>query len=97
MNKHPYDIIKSPVVTEKAGEAKDRANKVTFCVDPRANKIEIKKAVEQVFKVKVQRVNVINVPGKPKRLGRHAGRRPDWKKAIVTLAEGSTIEVFDMV
>jgi len=66
-------------------------------VDRRANKIEIGKAVEELFGVHVLKVRTINVPGKPKRLGRYEGRRPGWKKAIVTLAEGETIEIFEGV
>jgi len=97
MKRDPHDIIRRPLITEKASDAKDHDNKITFSVDPRANKTEIKSAVEEVFKVKVEKVNIINVMGKPKRLGRSEGRRPDWKKAVVTLAEGQTIEVFDQV
>lgn len=95
--KSAFDIIKTPIITEKAGDAKDELNKITFSVDPRANKVEIKRAVEEAFKVSVDRVNVIKVKGKYKRLGRSFGKRADWKKAVVTLKEGSTIEVFDQV
>ena len=70
-------------------------NKVGFEVAPDANKIEIKKAVEDAFQVAVESVNVLNVQGKLKRLGRNMGKRRDWKKAIVTLKEGSTIEFFE--
>jgi large subunit ribosomal protein L23 len=66
-------------------------------VAPDANKIEVKKAVEEAFKVSVKGVNILNVRGKVKRLGRNVGRRRDWKKAIVTLNEGSTIEFFEGV
>lgn len=88
-----FDIIIAPVVTEKCngqiGEAK-----YTFKVRPDAEKIEIGRAVEELFKVKVKAVNVMNCLGKAKRAGRSAkmGRRPDWKKAVVTLSEG-TIEI----
>lgn len=95
--KSAFDIIRTPIITEKAGDAKDQQNKITFSVDPRANKVEIKRAVEEAFKVSVDRVNVIKVKGKVKRLGRSFGKRADWKKAVVTLKEGSTIEVFDQV
>lgn len=89
------DIIKKPLVTEKTtGMMEDR--KYAFQVDIKANKIEIKKAVEELFKVKVQAVNTIRVTGKMKRMGIHSGRRPNWKKAIVTLEEGSKpIEIFE--
>lgn len=95
--KNSFDVIRRPVITEKATDAKEKLNKVTFAVDPRSNKIEIKKAVEDVFKVAVDKVNIINVKGKEKRIGRHVGRRPNWKKAIVTLKKGDNIEVFDQV
>lgn len=97
MSRNPNDLIRRPIITEKAGDARDNHNKVTFAVDPRTNKAEVKKAVEKVFKVKVDKVNIINVKGKPKRLGRNAGKRADWKKAVVTVKEGQTIEVFDQV
>ncbi|MBI5816165.1 MAG: 50S ribosomal protein L23 [Nitrospinae bacterium] len=97
MKRQPHDLIRRPIITEKASDAKDNANKITFSVDSRANKTEVKKAVEEVFKVKVDKVNIINVKGKRKRLGKTEGRRPDWKKAVVTIAEGQTIEVFDQV
>lgn len=92
-----FDLIRRPIITEKATDAKDFHNKVTFAVDVRANKTAIKRAVEEVFKVKVEKINIVNVKGKVKRLGKHIGKRPDWKKAVVTVAEGQTIEVFDQV
>ena len=70
-------------------------NKYTFKVDKKANKIDIKQAVEAIFKVKVTDVKTMNVKGKLKRLGRYQGRTPDWKKAIVTLQEGDKIEIFE--
>jgi len=89
------DIIKKPLITEKATRMmEDR--KYVFRVDIRANKVEIKRAVEEIFKVKVQTVNTIRVMGKTKKVGVHIGRRAHWKKAIVTLAEGSKpIEIFE--
>lgn len=95
--RNPYDIIRRPIITEKATTAKESNNKITFAVDPRAGKNEIKKAVEEVFKVKVEKVNILNIKGKVKRIGRSEGKRPDWKKAIATLKKGDTIEVFDQV
>jgi large subunit ribosomal protein L23 len=94
--KNPRDIIYRPVVTEKStGAIED--NKYTFVVDLKANKVEIRQAIETIFKVKVTRVNTIRVLGKTKRVGRTIGRRPDYKKAIVTLAEGQRIEFFEGV
>lgn len=90
-----HDIIKRPVVTEQS-MMQMQEKKYTFEVDKRANKIEIRKAVEEIFGVKVKSVNTINVIGKFKRMGRNEGKRADWKKAIVTLTENSkTIEFFD--
>ncbi|MDI6839349.1 MAG: 50S ribosomal protein L23 [bacterium] len=86
-----------PIVTEKAVQLKDKANKYTFCVAIEANRIEIKRAVEQLFKVKVLKVTTQRMKGKPKRLGRFEGRRENWKKAICTLEEGNKIEIFEGV
>ncbi len=92
-----YTVIKEPVITEKATMQKEMANQVVFRVDPRANKIQIRQAVEKIFKVKVRSVQTMKVKGKPKRVGRHAGRRPTTKKAIVALQPGHTIEFFEGV
>ena len=90
-----YDIIKKPVLTEKSYDAM-ADKKYTFKVAPGANKIMIKKAVEEIFKVKVKSVNTISMKSKPKRLGVHMGTTSAWKKAIVTLtADSKTIEFFD--
>ena len=89
------DIIRRPLITEKATRLQEELNKYAFEVDRRSNKIEIKRAVEERFGVVVTKVHTINVPGKVKTLGRFSGRRPDWKKAIVTLAEGEKIELFE--
>ena len=86
-----YDIIVSPVITEKATNLTEQ-NKVVFRVSPKATKPQIKEAVEKLFDVQVTKVNVLNVKGKTKRFGRSMGRRSDWKKAYVTLAEGSEID-----
>ena len=90
-----YEIIKKPVITENSmDQMADR--KYTFEVAKDANKIEIKKAVEEIFGVKVEKVTTMRVLGKVKRMGANSGKRPDWKKAIVKLAENSkTIEFFD--
>ena len=90
-----YDIIRKPIITEQSMESV-ADKKYTFEVATGANKIEIKKAVEEIFKVKVEKVTTMNMKGKPKRMGVHAGFRPDWKKAMVKLTEDSkTIELFE--
>jgi large subunit ribosomal protein L23 len=86
-----HQLIKGPIITEKAHLQKADGNKVTFRVDVSANKIEIRKAIEALFKVKVLQVNTISALGKSKRMGRTEGKRADWKKAIVTLAPGEKI------
>lgn len=88
-----YKIIKTVMVTEKASSMIE-AGKYTFKVAPGSNKVEIAKAVEEVFGVKVKAVNTLNYLGKTKRRGAHVGKRADWKKAVVTLAPGQTIEIF---
>lgn len=93
----PYDIIKRPVVTEKTNIQKETANQITFEVDRRANRIEIGRAVEQIFKVQVAGVQTMQVKGKVKRRGRTVGKRKDWKKAIVTLRPGQRIDFFEGV
>jgi len=88
-----YDVIRAPVITEKMGLLAEKANVVAFKVAPDANKIEIRQAVEALFEVKVMGVNTLSVAGKARRRGYIAGRAPSWKKAMVTLAEGQTIDV----
>ena len=90
-----YDLIRQPMMTEKTMEAKESYNQYAFAVDRQANKVEIKKAVEALFKVKVQGVRTMTVKGKEKRVGRNVGKRPDWKKAIVTLEPDQKIEFFE--
>ncbi len=92
-----YQIIKKPLITEKATKQKEQANQLTFEVDRRANKILVRNAVENIFKVKVLSVTVTNVKGKKRTVGRNVGRKPDWKKAIVRLAPGENIEFFEGV
>jgi len=92
-----YEILRRPIVTEKTGLQSEHLHRYTFEVDVRANKRQIKDAVERVFNVKVQAVNVINMRGKSRRLGRQAGWTKDWKKAIVTLAAGQSIQLFEGV
>ncbi|PLX47712.1 MAG: 50S ribosomal protein L23 [Desulfobulbaceae bacterium] len=90
-----YNIIKKPCLTEKGMTLQETDNQVVFKVDPRANKMEIKQAVEQLFDVQVNAVRTCKVHGKKKRMGRHMGQRADWKKAIVSLAEGSSIDFLE--
>ena len=94
MNAISYDIIVRPIITEKTSRQME-LGQYTFEVLPEANKIEIRKAVEEVFKVKVVRVNTVQVRSKPKRMGIHLGRSRSWKKAVVTLAKGEKIAFFE--
>lgn len=92
-----YDIIIKPVVTERSMENME-SKRYTFKVDTKANKSEIKKAVETIFGVKVKQVNTMNITGNKKRMGANVGKRSDWKKAIVTLTEDSKeIEFFESI
>lgn len=93
--KSQFNVLIQPHLTEKVVEAKEFYNQVTFKVATTANKIEIKRAVESIFDVKVKAVRVCNVKGKPKRQGKYEGRRSDWRKAIITLQEGHKIEYFE--
>ena len=94
--KDPRDIILEPVVSEKAYDGIDALNAYTFLVDKRANKTEIRQAIEEIFDVKVRRVNTINRKGKKRRYGYKIGRRPDTKRAVVTLADGNSIDIFEV-
>jgi len=89
------NIIIRPLITEKISELQETERKVAFVVNPEANKIEIKRAVEKRFNVKVEKVATANFLGKVKKMGRYDGRRPDFKKAVVTLKEGFKIEFFE--
>ena len=88
---HKRSVVRKPLLTEKVAALQDAHNQYAFVVDERANKIEIKRAIEQKYSVTVLVVNTMNVRGKTKRMGRFEGRRADWKKAIVTLKEGDKI------
>ena len=88
-------VVRRPLITEKGTLAKEANNQLIFEVDRRSNKVEIRQAVEHVFKVKVLKVRTVNCLGKKKRLGRIMGKRSDWKKAYVTLAPGQTVEFFE--
>jgi len=95
---HVYDILKRPVMTEKSNTQGDEQNQYTFEVDRRANKMQVKDAVETAFNVKVLDVNIINIPAKKGRYGRLiVTKKPAWKKAVVTLVPGSTIQFFEGV
>lgn len=94
MNKSPRDVIVRPIVSEKSYAGLER-NSYTFLVDPRANKTEIKEAIQRIWDVRVTSVNTLKRRGKVKRRGWTRGRRPDEKRAIVTLAEGDRIEIFE--
>jgi len=92
-----YAVVRRPIITEKGTLQKEESNKVTFEVHPDANKLEIREAVERIFKVHVISVRTLNQRGKLKRVGRHLGRRPNWKKAIVTIRPEDQIEFFEGV
>ena len=92
-----HEVIIRPVMTEKSTDQLDKHNAYTFVVDVDANKLEIARAVETLFKVKVKNVRTMQYRGKERRVGRHVGRRAAWKKAVVTLREGDTIEIFEGV
>jgi len=92
-----YNLIKSPLITEKGTLVSEKSNQVVFKVRPDATKGAIRDAVEELFKVSVIKVRTINLMGKRRRVGRAMGKRPDWKKAYVTLKEGNRIEFFEGV
>src|SRR5207247_6472233 len=92
---NPGDVVQGPIITEKGTLVNEQGNQVVFRVHPHANKVEIRHAIESLFRVKVDKVRTSRQLGKIRRVGRHQGRRPDWKKAYVTLAEGSRIDFFE--
>ena len=93
MSLHPNQVLLAPVVTEKSYELIDQ-RKYSFRIHPDAHKTQVRQAVEELFNVKVERVNVSQVKAKPKRRGLHRGTKPGWKKAVVQVREGDTIEIF---
>ena len=95
MKEKAYQILKRPLLTEKSTAQKDSLNKLFFQVDRRDNKIEIRQAVEQIFKVDVVDVTTLTMSGKVKRVGRMLSKRPDWKKAIVTIKPGQQVKFFE--
>lgn len=92
---NPHDVLIRPLLTEKITSIRETKNAIAFAVDGKASKIDIRRAVEKVFQVKVAAVNVQNVLGKRKRQGRYLGKRADWRKAIVTLKEGEKIDLYE--
>lgn len=88
-----YQVIRKPVMTEKTTLSQERGNKYSFRVAPNATKPEIRKAIETLFSVKVEAVNVLTMPAKMRRVLGRPGKSPEWKKAVVTLQEGNTIEL----
>jgi len=96
-SKDPHDVIIRALVSEKGTRMREKGNKFIFRVRPDANKVEIKRAVEAIFDVTVEAVRTQNLQGKLKRVSLNSGRRPSWKKAIVTLKPGDSIELFEEV
>jgi large subunit ribosomal protein L23 len=92
-----HDVIRRPIITEKSSIGREKQNLATFAVDPRANKHEIRRAVEELFDVQVLEVRTMRQPRKKRRIGRIIGHKAEWKKAIVRLAEGQSIEFFEGV
>jgi large subunit ribosomal protein L23 len=92
---NPYDIIKRPLITEKTNIQKEDYNQMSFEVDRKANRVEIKRAIENVFKVNVDTVRTMQVKGKTKQRGRIVGKRRNWKKAVVKLMPGERIDFFE--
>ena len=92
--KSPQDVIQAPLISEKGTQLTESANQVLFKVRPDANKIEVKQAIQTLFKVKVVQVRMARYLGKVRRIGRNMGRRSDWKKAYVTLKDGDKIDFF---
>ncbi|HEY6084365.1 MAG TPA: 50S ribosomal protein L23 [Nitrospira sp.] len=90
-----HRVLIQPLLTEKVTAMRENTNTVGFLVHPDANRVQIKQAVETLLKVKVERVNVLNVQGKIKRLGRFSGKRSDWKKAFVKLKQGEKLELYE--
>lgn len=97
MSKTVFDIIRKPITTEKGTLLTEKENKYLFKVDKKATKPQIKRAIEKIFNVKVKDVNVAIVRGKNKRIGKFMGKQQNWKKAIISLAEGHKINIFEGV
>lgn len=95
MKPDAHEILIKPLLTEKSTLLREGQNKISFAVRPAANKLEIRRAVEEALKVRVSKVSVVRMTGKRKRSGRYTGKRPDWKKAVVTLREGEKTDMFE--
>ena len=95
MSLHPNEVLLAPVVSEKSYAQIEGSNTYSFRIHPDAHKTQVRQAVEQLFDVKVERVNIVKVQAKPKRRGRFLGTKPGWKKAVVQLRAGDTIEIFE--
>lgn len=92
-----YEVIKRPLFTEKGMDLKERENKILIQVHPEANKHEIKQAMEEIFKVKVEKVATVSIPGKTRRYGKYVGKRSDKKKAVITLKKGEKLDFIEGV
>lgn len=92
----PKDIIKRPIITEKTSDLMAAQNKYTFVVDSKANKTEVKYAIKELFNVEVEQVNIMNVRPKRRRVGKYEGTRPGYKKAVVKLVAGNSIEMLEV-
>ncbi|MDH5739228.1 MAG: 50S ribosomal protein L23 [Nitrospira sp.] len=90
-----HRVLVQPLLTEKITGLREKTNTVGFVVHPEANRVQVKQAIETLLKVKVEKVNLMNVRGKVKRLGRFSGKRSDWKKAFVTLKDGEKLEMYE--
>ena len=90
-----HRVLVQPLLTEKITGLREKTNTVGFVVHPEANRVQVKQAIETLLKVKVVKVNLMNVRGKVKRLGRFSGKRSDWKKAFVTLKDGEKLEMYE--
>ena len=88
-----YKVIRRPLYTEKGSYQQEKGNTYAFEVEPTANKVQVRRAIEAIFEVKVIKVNSMNVPGKPRRVGASYGRTSPWKKVLVTLKDGETIQM----
>jgi large subunit ribosomal protein L23 len=95
MSVDSHRVLIRPLLTEKLTGLREKTNTIGFVVHPDANRIQIRQAVETLLKVKVDKVNIMNIRGKIKRLGRFSGRRSDWKKALVTLKQGEKLEMYE--
>ena len=95
MNLDIHDVLRYPLITERSTDLRENLNKVAFIVNRCANKLQVKQAVEATLNVRVEKVNIINVSGKVKKLGKYEGKKPDRKKAIVTLKQGEKIKIFE--